>query len=356
VLDESQLYRIDHYLGKEIVQNLLVIRFGNTVFSPLWNKQYIDNVMITFKEPFGIESRAGYFDGMGIVRDIMQNHLLQILSLVAMERPLSMNSESIRDEKVYILKHVAPLKLEDIVVGQYGRDADGVHKAYREEEDVKHDSITPTYACAVFHINNERWDGVPFIIKCGKGLNDRKSEVRIQFKPLSSDLFGMGGIRNELVCRVQPNEAIYTKIITKKPGLQQNGALISEMDLTYSERFSVPLPDAYETLIFDVLRGERGTFVRGDELDLAWQIFTPVLHELESKKKDPIIYEFGSRGPKEADDLVMKYGWQRQSGYKWGKGSYKDELAATYKEVADGDLCKDFDKLMSCDAVGSESK
>lgn len=134
--------------------------------------------------------------------------------------------------------------------------------------------------------------------------------------------------------------------------MQQNGALMTEMDLTYNERFSVPLPDAYETLIFDVIRGERGTFVRGDELDLAWQIFTPVLHELEHKKIQPVIYEFGSRGPKEADALVEQYGWLHQPGYKWGKGSYRDELASTYKEVADGDICKDFEKLMRCDVNG----
>lgn len=318
---EHQLFRIDHYLGKEMVQNLMVLRFANLMFEPIWNSHYISNVKITFKEDFGTEGRAGYFDQYGIIRDVMQNHLLQILSLIAMEPPVSMMEEDVRDEKVKVLRSVKPLELDDLVVGQYGEGKGQNGKksvAYLEEKDVPKDSITPTFATAVLAINNQRWNGVPFILKCGKNLEEKKAEVRIQFKTVSDHLF-KGVPPNELVFRIQPNEAIYFKTMTKIPGLT-NEVIQSELDLSYKKRFAPGHnPDAYERLLLDVFRGDRNLFVRADELSAAWKIFTPALHRLEKEHVKPIIYPSFTRGPKEADELSEKYGWKWHGGYVWPK-------------------------------------
>jgi len=191
--EESSVYRIDHYLGKEMVQNLMVLRFANAVFAPLWSREHISTVQVTFKEPFGTEGRGGYFDGVGIVRDVMQNHLLQVLSLVAMEPPVSLSAEDIRDEKVKVLKCCAPLQPEDVILGQYVSNAAGTSRGYIEETPAPADSVTPTFATAALRINNPRWHGVPFILKCGKALNERKAEIRIQFKaPLNGLFTGIG--------------------------------------------------------------------------------------------------------------------------------------------------------------------
>lgn len=318
---EDQMYRIDHYLGKEMVQNLMVLRFANTVFEPIWNRHHIKCVIITFKEPFGTKGRGGYFDKFGIIRDILQNHLLQILSLIAMEPPVSMTAEDVRDEKVKLLRCIKVLKLEDVVLGQYGPDPAGSEPGYIQNEDVPDDSVTPTFATTVLHINNYRWQGIPFIMKAGKALDARKAEVRIQFKKPPADLFSDLS-PNELVLRVQPNEAVYLKMSMKKPGLQ-GGVAHSELDLSYADRFGtgeekkMDLPEAYERLIYDVVRGDHNLFVRGDELTAAWKIFTPVLHQIESEKVKPITYDFGGRGPAESDALIAKYGYERTVGYTW---------------------------------------
>ena len=229
---ESEVYRIDHYLGKEMVQNLMVLRFANAIFEPLWNRDHISTVQITFKEPFGTEGRGGYFDEFGIIRDVMQNHLLQVMSLVAMETPVSLRSEDVRNEKVKVLKCIAPLDIADVVLGQYGRNAAGTQEGYLEDKTVPANSVTPTFAAARFHINNPRWKGVPFILKCGKALNERKAEIRIQFKAPPNALFscegeapaiGVGQLpnsiapvhQNELVLRIQPDEAVYLKTMTR---------------------------------------------------------------------------------------------------------------------------------------------
>ena len=341
---ETSIYRIDHYLGKEMVQNLMVLRFANAVFEPLWNREHISTVQVTFKEPIGTDGRGGYFDDIGIIRDVMQNHLLQVLSLVAMEPPVSMSAEDVRDEKVKVLRCVSPLDAERTVIGQYGPNAAGTQRGYTEDPTVPKGSKCPTFAAAVLYINNARWAGVPFVLKAGKALNERKAEVRIQFRSPASGLFGgmaggggsaagggAGGAapkgvgqgktlpvhQNELVIRIQPKEAVYLKLISRLPGMEFE-PVETELSLSYSQRFAGhgSAPGDYARLILDVLRGDQSQFVRADELTAAWSIFTPYLHAAASGAGlAPIIYPFGSRGPPQADDLI------RACGYSW-EGHY----------------------------------
>lgn len=317
---EDQIYRIDHYLGKEMVQNLMALRFGNRLFSKTWDRENISSVYITFKEPFGTYGRGGYFDEFGMIRDVMQNHLLQMLSLVAMERPVSSNPEDIRDEKVKVLRCMPPIKREDIVIGQYVGDPQGEGEAklgYRDDPTVPDNSITETYAMAVLWVNNERWEGVPFFLRCGKALNERKAEVRIQYRDVPGDIFNGQLKRNELVMRVQPGEAVYVKMMTKQPG-RSFDLEETELDLTYNKRYkNAVLPDAYERLILDVFTGSQMHFVRSDELAEAWRIFTPVLREIETCQDPPLPYKFGSRGPQQADHLASKHGYKFYGTYKW---------------------------------------
>ncbi|XP_077696681.1 glucose-6-phosphate 1-dehydrogenase isoform X2 [Eretmochelys imbricata] len=317
---EDQIYRIDHYLGKEMVQNLMVLRFGNRIFGPVWNRDNVACVILTFKEPFGTEGRGGYFDEFGIIRDVMQNHLLQMLCLVAMEKPASTNSDDVRDEKVKVLKCISELQLDNVVLGQYMGNPDGVgeaRKSYLDDPTVPTGSNTATFAIAVLYVDNERWDGVPFVLRCGKALNERKAEVRLQFRDVPGDIFHQQCKRNELVIRVQPNEAVYTKMMTKKPGMFFDPEE-SELDLTYGNRYKdVKLPDAYERLILDVFCGNQMHFVRSDELREAWRIFTPLLHKIESERIKPIPYCYGSRGPPEADELMKRVGFQYEGTYRW---------------------------------------
>lgn len=246
VWPEESIYRMDHYLGKEMVQNLLMFRFGNIFLEPLMNNRYIAAVSITFKENFGTMGRGGYFDRYGILRDIMQNHLMQVLSLVAMEPPVRVagiadgqdSAQFIRDAKVNVLRSISTLTMDDVVIGQYTADDKG-NEGYLQDRTVPEDSLTPTFAQAVLRINTPRWEGVPFIMKAGKALDERKAEVRIQFKdaPAGSFMFsGQAVPRNELVFRLQPDEAVYMKVNVKKPGLFSN-ITQSELDLTYSSRF-----------------------------------------------------------------------------------------------------------------------
>ncbi|CAN9516148.1 unnamed protein product [Ophioblennius macclurei] len=317
---EDQIYRIDHYLGKEMVQNLMVLRFGNRIFGPIWNRDNVACVVLTFKEPFGTQGRGGYFDDFGIIRDVMQNHLLQMLCLVAMEKPASTSPDDVRDEKVKVLKCIAPVEASDVVLGQYVGNPDGEGDAklgYHDDPTVPKGSCTPTFATAVLYVQNERWDGVPFILRCGKALNERKAEVRLQFTDVPGDIFAERCQRNELVVRVQPDEAIYLKMMTKRPGVFFSPEE-TELDLTYKSRYkNVKLPDAYERLILDVFCGNQMHFVRSDELREAWRIFTPLLHQIEGEKKRPIPYAYGSRGPAEADELAKRAGFRYEGKYKW---------------------------------------
>ncbi|KAK5863864.1 hypothetical protein PBY51_000859 [Eleginops maclovinus] len=317
---EDQIYRIDHYLGKEMVQNLMVLRFGNRIFGPIWNRDSVACVVLSFKEPFGTQGRGGYFDDFGIIRDVMQNHLLQMLCLVAMEKPASTSSDDVRDEKVKVLKCITPVTLSDVVLGQYVGDPEGEGDSklgYLDDPTVPKGSTQATFTTAVLYVHNERWDGVPFILRCGKALNERKAEVRLQFTDVPGDIFGNQCRRNELVVRVQPNEAIYAKMMSKKPGVYFSPEE-TELDLTYKSRFKdVKLPDAYERLILDVFCGSQMHFVRSDELREAWRIFTPLLHQIDNEKPKPIPYKYGSRGPTEADDLAKKVGFRYEGTYKW---------------------------------------
>ncbi|CAL1391531.1 unnamed protein product [Linum trigynum] len=307
---EHQIYRIDHYLGKEMVQNLLVLRFANRLFVPLWNRDNIDNVQIVFREDFGIEGRGGYFDEYGIIRDIIQNHLLQVLCLVAMEKPVSLDSEHIRDEKVKVLQSVEPIKDEEVVLGQY--------HGYRDDSKVPDHSNTPTFASIILRIHNERWEGVPFILKAGKALSSKKADIRVQFKDVPGDIFNCEKQgRNEFVMRLQPSEAMYMKVAVKQPGLEMS-TVQSELDLSYKQRYhGVTIPDAYERLLLDTIHGDQQHFVRRDELKAAWDIFTPLLHRIDNGELKPISYQQGSRGPAEADELLLRAGYIRTHGYRW---------------------------------------
>ncbi|KAK9497690.1 hypothetical protein O3M35_004367 [Rhynocoris fuscipes] len=317
---EEQIYRIDHYLGKEMVQNLMILRFGNAIFSPTWNRLYVASVQIIFKEPFGTQGRGGYFDQFGIIRDVMQNHLMQILSLVAMEKPASIHPDDIRNEKVKVLKCIKPVKIEDVVLGQYVGNGNSVGESsqgYLDDPTVPKDSVTPTYCTAILRISNERWEGVPFILRCGKALNERKAEIRIQYQDMPGDIFDGRCKRNELVIRVQPGEAVYVKMMTKTPGMTFDMEE-TELDLTYGSRYkNIKLPDAYERLILDVFCGSQMHFVRSDELAEAWRIFTPLLHEIETKRIKPIPYTYGSRGPVEGDEITKLGNYKYYGSYKW---------------------------------------
>jgi glucose-6-phosphate 1-dehydrogenase len=314
LFSEDEIYRIDHYLGKKMVQNLMVLRFANRIFAPLWNRDNIGSVTISFKLPFGKDGRGSYFDSYGIIRDVMQNHLLQILSLVAMEKPVSTKADDIRNEKVKVLKCISELKMSDVVLGQYVGNPEGEGEArqgYLDDPSVPSDSTTATYVLAVVFINNERWEGVPFILRCGKALNERKAEVRVQFRDVAGDIFRPGEVkRNELVIRVRPDEAVYMKLMSKRPGILFDCEQ-TELNLTYGSRFTgVKMPEAYHRLVLDVFCGSQIHFVRSDELSEAWRIFTPVLHTIEREKPKPYHYVHGSRGPKEADELSAQYNFQ----------------------------------------------
>jgi len=326
-LQEEQIYRIDHYLGKELIENLTVLRFANLVFEPLWSRDFIRNVQVIFSENFGTEGRGGYFDQYGIIRDVIQNHLLQIMALFAMEQPASLDSEDIRDEKVKVLKNMAVVRLDDVVLGQYrSRTTKGTTlPGYLDDSTVPPGSTTPTFAACAVHINNARWDGVPFLLKAGKALHSRVAEIRVQFRHVPGNLYrnklgvDLDSATNELVIRIQPDEAIYLKVNNKVPGL---GLKIdtTRLDLTYKARYATQLPDAYERLILDCINGDRRLFIRADELEVAWEKFTPVLKEIEARGVQPELYPYGSRGPVGAHYLAAKH------GVRWGDLASDNDL------------------------------
>ncbi|GMH12566.1 hypothetical protein Nepgr_014407 [Nepenthes gracilis] len=324
-LHEDQIFRIDHYLGKELVENLSVLRFSNLVFEPLWSRNFIRNVQLIFSEDFGTEGRGGYFDSYGIIRDIMQNHLLQILALFAMETPVSLDAEDIRNEKVKVLRSMRPLQLEDVIVGQYKGHNKGAksYPSYTDDPSVAKDSLTPTFAAAALFVNNARWDGVPFLMKAGKALHTKRGEIRVQFRHVPGNLYktnfgtDLDKATNELVIRVQPDEALFLKINNKVPGLGMRLDR-SDLNLLYKARYPREIPDAYERLLLDAIEGERRLFIRSDELDAAWALFTPLLKDLEQRKIAPELYPYGSRGPVGAHYLAAKY------NVRWGDLSAED--------------------------------
>ncbi len=319
VCAEAQTFRIDHYLGKEVVQNLLVLRFANSIFEPLWCRAHIQHVHIAWSETQGVAGRAGYFDQYGIIRDVMQNHLMQILSLLAMEQPAHLDAEAIRDAKVTVVRRMRLLDLDHLVVGQYvsgeaGAASPAPPRGYAEEDGVPDGSRTPTYAAAVMTIDTPRWRGVPFLITAGKGLRRAVTEVRIHFRDAST-LFN--GARtglppqaqaNELIIRVQPDEQLSLRIVSKMPGKgMQLGT--TELDLRFREKYpDARIADAYENLLLDVVRGDRSLFIRSDELAAAWDVFTPVLQQLESQVIRPLPYALGGCGPDAVDALAAQHG------------------------------------------------
>jgi len=298
--DENEIFRIDHYLGKDMVQNLLAFRFAN-IWELIWNKENILNVKIVFKENFGTFGRGSYFDSAGIIRDVLQNHILQVLAIIAMEPPSTLSPDIIREMKVKVLNDIDPITFENIVLGQYIRN--GSNPGYREDSTVPQGSTTPTFAQAIVHINNQRWKGVPFLLLCAKAVEENKVEIRIRFKS-KNKLFDTP--TNELVIRIQPNPSIFITQIARTPGLI-NTYKESTLNFPYSEVFTDYKPDPYELLISEAIKGNSNSFVCGNELESSWRIVTPILKQIEKNKKDPHFYIFGSTGPEEATTLAKKY-------------------------------------------------
>lgn len=301
VFREDQVFRIDHYLGKEVIQNLLVLRFANLIFEPIWNRTYIRNVEIVWKEEIGVEGRGGYFDDFGIIRDVIQNHLLQILALLAMEPPAKFQSKNLTAEKLRVLEAIPPVDAEHIVIGQYaaGGAAEARQPGYREDPTVADDSNTPTFASVRLSIENHRWKGVPFYVTAGKAMDDRLTEIRIQFSEVAHNIFCEPTTcprPNRLVIRVQPDESISLFITNKVPGMEMEIAQ-HKLDLRYKTTFDKTIPEAYERLLLDVIHGDRSQFIGAGELAAAWDIFSPILEQMECDNWTGVPYEFGGRGP-----------------------------------------------------------
>jgi len=322
VFRERQVYRIDHYLGKETVRNLLVFRFGNGIFEPIWNRRYVDHVQITVAESIGIEGRGSFYEETGASRDFLQNHLMQLLSLVAMEPPATFEADALRDEKVKVLRALAPLSPErirtDVIRGQYGPGWVAARQVpgYRAEPAVDPASETETYIAARFEIDDWRWAGVPFYVRTGKRLPKRASEIAIQFRPVPHRLFRDSAVDPEpnlLAMRIQPDEGILLRFGAKVPGLGLDVRAVN-MDFTYGSAFTVDSPDAYETLILDALLGDASLFTRADEVEEAWGIVTPIVDAwLDMPAPAFPDYEAGSWGPAAADELLAREGrrWRR---------------------------------------------
>lgn len=303
VFDESQVFRIDHYLGKETAQNLLYFRFANTIWEPVWNRRYIDHVQITVAETGDIGQRAGYYDKAGVLRDMFQNHLLQLLCLIAMEPPASFQADMLRNEKIKVLSAVRPIDPADTVRAQY----DG----YLQHEGVAKDSQTATFAAIKLYIDNWRWKGVPFYLRSGKAMKERSSEIGVHFQSPPHVMFDLpegGGLPSNMlsVC-IQPDEGIHLQFEAKVPGAAQDTKSV-DMDFHYSSSFpGERLPEAYERLLLDALKGDASLFMRGDEIETAWRIIDPLLVAWEDRGDPPLCrYARGSWGPSEGDALLAK--------------------------------------------------
>ena len=322
VFRERQVYRIDHYLGKETVRNLLVFRFGNGIFEPIWNRRHIDHVQITVAESIGIEGRGAFYEETGASRDFLQNHLLQLLSLVAMEPPATFEADALRDEKVKVIRAIPEFTPEqvtrDVVRGQYGPGWVSAKPVtgYREEPEVDPASETETYVAARLTIDDWRWSGVPFYLRMGKRLPKRATEIAIQFKEVPHQLFKDSGSEPEanlLAMRIQPDEGIMLRFGAKVPGLGIDVRNVT-MDFTYGSAFQTDSPDAYETLILDVLLGDASLFTRADEAEEAWSIVDPIVTAWAGQPEPGFPnYEAGTWGPEASDDLLAADGrrWRR---------------------------------------------
>jgi glucose-6-phosphate 1-dehydrogenase len=322
VLNEDQIYRIDHYLGKETVQNILMFRFANILYEPVWNRNFIDHVQITATEKLGVEHRAGYYEQTGILRDMVQNHLLQILALIAMEPPSSLEANNVRDKRADVFKSVkkrSPLQVaDDSVCAQYGPgEIDGEKVVgYRQEPGVNPKSRIPTYAALKLEIDNWRWQGVPFFLRSGKRMGGRMVEVAVQFKQVPTSIFkpllADQLSPNILKFRIQPDEGISMQFEAKHPGPKLCMSTVT-MDFGYQDTFKTAPPESYARLFLDAMLGDQTLFARSDGVDESWRIVDPIIDYWESNPAIPLpIYPSGAMGPKEADDLIQK------SGRSWG--------------------------------------
>jgi glucose-6-phosphate 1-dehydrogenase len=316
VLHEDQIFRIDHYLGKETVQNILVFRFGNGIFEPIWNRNFIDNVQITAAESIGIEGRGPFYEAAGALRDVLQNHVMEVLSFVAMEPPDSFGAEAVRFEKLKVWKAIEPIPVEDTARGQYGPGTvDGKSVVgYREEERVSKESQTETFAAMKLNIENWRWAGVPFYIRAAKRLEKRVTEVVITFRQPPLHLFknaaGKGAEHmepNVLTLRIQPDDGISLKFGAKIPGPTTNVAQV-DMDFSYADAFGKSSANGYERLLLDAMLGDGTLFAERQGVETTWALMTPILEAWKAEKKDFPNYDAGSWGPKEADDLLARDG------------------------------------------------
>ncbi len=307
--DETQIYRIDHYLGKETVQNLMAIRFGNLLFEPLWNAQYIDHIQISVAESVGVGGRGAYYDKSGAMRDMVQNHLMQLLCLIAMEPPSKFDPDAVRDEKLKVIRALQPVAPHEIVRGQYGGN-DG--PSYRDDAGDPR-SFTESYVALKTQIANWRWSGVPFYLRTGKRLKARTSEIAVVFKPLPHSIFddvGEGG-QNVLAIQLQPNEGITLDVTIKEPGPGGMRLAHVPLDMTFAETLgdeAEEAPDAYERLIMDVIRGNQTLFMRGDEVEAAWAWTDPIIDGWRDRHDVPKIYDAGSTGPEDALALLHRDG------------------------------------------------
>jgi len=321
VFDEQSVYRIDHYLGKETVQNIMVFRFGNLMFEPIWNRNHIDYVEITAAEKLGVENRAAFYEETGALRDMVANHMLQLLTLTAMEPPVAFDAHSVREQKVQVLRAIRAMTVDEVeqrtIRGQYGPGAiDGKPvPGYHQEPGVNPQSLTETYAAVEFHVDNWRWAGVPFYVRAGKRLSNHLTEIAVHFKRTPQALFASrpGDVHhNVITMRIQPNEGITLNFGAKVPGTQMRATRVN-MDFSYRDAFGSNTPAAYETLLLDAMRGDATLFTRRDEVEAEWRIITPI-EEAWAELAPPIFpnYAAGSDGPVNADSLIKydRYCWR----------------------------------------------
>lgn len=318
---EADTYRIDHYLGKETAQNIMVLRFANALFEAMWNSRYIDHIQITASEPLGVEGRAGYYDKSGALRDMVQNHLLQLLCLTAMEPPTGLDADAIRDEKVKVLRSLRPLEGADVfrhvIRGQYGAGAiDGKRvAAYRDEANVNPESTAETFVALQVNVDNWRWAGVPFFVRVGKRLPKGVTEIAVHFKSVPPVLFKATGETvddNVLVIRIQPDEGVSLRMSAKMPGSSLRIEPV-KMDFHYGTSFGKATPEAYERLLLDAMSGDPTLFARRDEVEEAWKFVDAIHAAWKTRSDDLTFYSAGSWGPAEAEELIKRHGstWRR---------------------------------------------